>query len=59
MWIVPISVALSAMGAVNGDFLSNSRSGQYLAVNTVPLVCISDYKHMTQIIKGPFLIVLL
>ncbi|KAI0215204.1 Large neutral amino acids transporter small subunit 1 [Lamellibrachia satsuma] len=25
MWIIPISVALSAMGAVNGDFLSNSR----------------------------------
>jgi len=33
MWIIPISVALSAMGAVNGDFLGNSRSGQHLQFN--------------------------
>ena len=31
-WFVPIFVSLSAMGAVNGDFLGNSRSVSALPV---------------------------
>ena len=37
-WFVPIFVSLSAMGAVNGDFLGNSRS-----VSALPVIKLSAH----------------